>query len=253
MDQETVDELLRIALNNQSVATLYETINAASSISIEPSIESYWASSTDPIRTIISIAPTSYPAESMFHELLHAQMKLKGYKQYLTFVRTADNALVKVLSEALDNELQHHRMFPVFVNAGFDPKRFYNENDYKAYTIVRKELKKMKPEKTSPGEYFLKYLTIVAPGGAGGERQRQQLKNFFKARVPNEKMKKIDQAFEELNSWRISSATDPGPTILKIMTILGDMEGWWIGISQDFPKAGYFIGKPFTSMEAKSN
>lgn len=251
MDQKQAQEIAACALTDIRVAELYQEINEYSVIEICASPDSYWGSSTDSSGTSVFVACTIYPAESMFHELLHAKIKIQGYTQYLTFLRTVDGNSAKVLGEALDNELQHHRMFPLFIDVGFDPERFYHDADTNSYSRIRRELKSMNPKVTSATAYFMKFLTIVAPGGDGGENARKKLENYFRAKVPKAKMKKIDEAVDELVLWTESGATDPGPTIQKIMEKLGGMEGWWIGRSKNFPDAGHFIGEPFTLLEAK--
>jgi hypothetical protein len=251
MDQKQAQEIAARALTDVRVAELYQEINEHSIVEICASPDSYWGSSTDSNGTRVFVACTNYPAESMFHELLHAKIKLQGYTQYLTFFQTVDGDSAKVLAEALDNELQHHRMFPLFLDAGFDPERFYHDADANSYSCIRRQLKSMNPKVTSATAYFMKFLTIVAPGGAGGESERKKLENFFRAKVPRAKMKNVDEAVDELVRWAKSGATDPGPTIQKMMQRLGGMEGWWIGRSTNFPDAGYFIGKPFTIFEAK--
>ncbi|WP_300039478.1 hypothetical protein [uncultured Roseobacter sp.] len=251
MDQKQAQEIAARALADDRVAELYQQINEQSNVEIRASTDSQWGSSTDANGTSVFVAPTDYPVESMFHELLHAKIKLQGYTQNLEFVRTVDDTSAKVLGEALDNELQHHRMFPLFIDAGFDPERFYHDADKNSYSRIRKELKSMKPRENSATAYFMKFLTILAPGGTGGEKERKQLENFFRAKVPKAKLKRIDEAAKELVLWRESSATDPGPTIKKIMEELGGMDGWWIGRSKNFPDEGHFIGEPFTLLDAK--
>lgn len=252
MDQKQAQEIAACALADCRVSELYKEINEHSAIEIRASPDSFWGSSTDSSGTRIFVACTVYPAESMFHELLHAKMKIQGYTQYLTFVRTVDDNSAKIIGEALDNELQHHRMFPLFKDAGFDPARFYHDADTNSYSRIREEIKRMNPKVASTAEYFMKFLTIVAPGGAGGEEERKKLETFFRVKVPKAKMKKIDETVRELVLWAESDAPDPGPAIQKMMKKLGGMEGWWVGRSENFPDEGYFIGEPFAIWDAKS-
>ena len=202
--------------------------------------------------TTISVAQTNFPAESLYHELLHAKLKLAGYVQYLTSVKVVEDNTPLVVAKALDNELQHHRMFPSFVAAGFDPARFYHDGDHNTYALVRAELKRMKPDKTSAADYFLKYLSIMAPGGAGGEGKRAQLDRFFRMTVSTDKLAKVDVAAQKLRAWGLAKTPSAGATIVEIIAGLGDYDGWWFGASPgDFPSAGYFTGSPFTMDEAE--
>ncbi|PQM25898.1 hypothetical protein CVO77_12345 [Sphingopyxis lindanitolerans] len=184
------------------------------------------------------------------HELLHADLKLKGFRQHLTMLRVDDNDMVQHVVQALDNELQHHRMFPAFVAAGLDPSKFYCDSDGQTYKSVRTELKRMKPKVATTGYLFLKYLSAIAPGGAGTDADREQLKRFFRLTVPGEKMAKIDAAAEMLLAWGGGTSLDAGPVIRDILEVLG-FNGWWIGASHNFPKDGHFIGAPFTMQDAE--
>lgn len=136
MDQAATD-LVAAALTDGRVALLYASVCTRSPIMIKPSTDRAWGSSTDSSGTTIWVAPTAFPAESLYHELLHANMKLAEYCQHLTCVRVVEGNTPLVLAEALDNELQHHRMFPSFVAAGFDSARFYHDGDDQTLALVR--------------------------------------------------------------------------------------------------------------------
>src|SRR3546814_7505582 len=85
----------------------------------------------------------------------------------------------------------------------------------------------MKPKVATTGYLFLKYLSAIAPGGAGTDADREQLKRFFRLTVPGEKMAKIDAAAEMLLAWGGGTSLDAGPVIRDILEVLG-FNGWWI-------------------------
>lgn len=250
MDDQTPAELVAAALDDSRVASLHAAVHACSPITLKPSTDDMWGSSTDSNGTTISVAPTAFPAESLYHELLHAELKLDGYCQHLTCVRVVEDETPFLLAQALDNELQHHRMFPKFEAAGFYPVRFYHDGDDQTFARVRRELRGMKPKKTSAAAYFLKYLSIIAPGGAGSEDERARLDRFFRVQVPPDKLAKVDAAAQKVQAWGAATTLDPGPVIIEIIAALGEYDGWWIGKSQDFPAAGLFTGSTFTIDEA---
>src|SRR3546814_4662637 len=79
----------------------------------------------------------------------------------------------------------------------------------------------MKPKVATTGYLFLKYLSAIAPGGAGTDADREQLKRFFRLTVPGEKMAKIDAAAEMLLAWGGGTSLDAGPVIRDILEVLG--------------------------------
>ncbi|HUE80270.1 MAG TPA: hypothetical protein VMN38_11655 [Sphingomicrobium sp.] len=252
MKQTEAQKLVDDALASQAgIKDLYDRIDAASPITIAPSGEKTWASTTDAAGTTISVAPTAHPVESLAHELLHADLKLAGFRQYCTFLTVNGDKTVFQLASALDNELQHHRMFSKFVASGFDPTRFYHDGDYQTYDAVRTRLKRAKNDRTTAPEYFLMYLSVIAPGGAGTERRREQLERFFQMTVPKEKMALVGEAAAKLIAWSEGTDHDAGAVVLEIVQTLGDFDGWWIGASQDFPNDGYFTGQAFTMSDAQ--
>ena len=251
MDQKTAADLLASALTVPSVAALYSSVAARSPITVEPSDEVTWGSSTGESGTTISVAMTAFPTESLYHELLHADLKLNGYRQHVTYVRITTDQSARVLADALDNELQHHRMFPAFVAAGFDPRRFYHDGDETTYASIRAELKRMKPAKTNAATYFLKYLSVISPGGSGGDEARTKLDRFFRMIVPPEKLQLVDTAAEKVRAWGLAPDNDPGAVTAEIISGLGDYQGWWIGASENFPSDGHFIGSSFSFDDAQ--
>lgn len=251
MEQDTAKALVTTGLTHPTVAALYASVDARSPITIVPSTDRFWGSSTDGAGTRISVAKTAYAAESLYHELLHADLKLNGYRQHLTYVRIDDDTTVQILAEALDNELQHHRMFAAFVAAGFDPVRFYHDGDTQTFDGVRAKVKRLTARGAGPASYFLAYLSVIAPGGAGSDAKRQQLDRFFRMTAPKTIMVTVDAAAAKVLAWGVSSQRDPGPTIIDIIQSFGVFDGWWVGASTRFPSDGHFVGAPFTFTDAQ--
>ena len=161
------EELIQKAMSIDAVKDLYACVSEQSPITIKSIGKGPWGSTTENGQTTISVAPTQWPSESLSHELLHAKLKLLGYRQYSTVCSmNNDQGLLKSIVEALDNELQHHRMFTEFLTMGFNPIHFYFDGDTDAYRTIRKEIKLMGPS-THVGQFFLKFVTVIAPGGRG--------------------------------------------------------------------------------------
>lgn len=185
MTQAPNIDLVNEALKHPAVKALYEDIEARGEITFErDDAHGTWASSTVNGKTKIIVVSTAHPAAALYHELLHAQLKLSGYQQLRISVSMDGKlALLKAVLEALDNELQHRRMIGDFLAAGFPPEQYYHDDDPEAFRHARQELRGLNKELLTE-EFFFPFLTIIAPAGAGSDDQRQKLKNFCRSVCP---------------------------------------------------------------------
>ncbi len=251
MTQQEADALVAKGLEHAAVRMLYDEVNASSPIKIVPNEDHCWGSTTGPAGTEISVAPTAFPAESLYHELLHAQMKIGGYRQYNQYLQATASLPLYVLGDALDNELQHHRFFSKFTDAGFNSAHFYHDGDVESYKHIRQDIERMDPAATSAATYFLRFLTVLAPGGRGSDAEREALKQFFVEAIPKGKMDAVEAAAAEVLAFGGSDRLDPGDTIRNVAQLLGGFEGWWVGKSQNFPDDGVFTGDAFSMNDAQ--
>lgn len=251
MTQKEADALVAKGLEHAAVRALYDEVNASSPITIVPDEGHCWGTFTASAGTEISVAGAAFPAESLYHELLHAQIKIGGYRQYNQYLQAATSLPLAVLGDALDNELQHHRFFSKFQGAGFNPAYFYHDGDDESYRHIRRDIERLDPAATSAATYFLRYLTVLSPGGRGSDAEREALKQFFFEKVPKEKMDAVKAAAAEILAFGESDNLDPGDVIVNVAQRLGGFQGWWVGKSQNFPDDGVFTGEAFTIDDAQ--
>lgn len=239
-------ELIEDALKNDGVKALYDKVHAQTPIAVVEQNAGTWGSTTVNGQTTIEATPTKRPAAALAHELLHANLKNRGYKQY-TIMCSMDTqqSLLKPICEALDNELQHQRMIDDFLALGFAKEDFYHDDDAGAFRQVRNAVKGMSKDR-HPCEFLYQYFTVLAPGGVGSDGERQQLKNFFKARCTPETWQMLQAIEADFQTWRTATTLDAGPTIAGILKHLGCFNLSWIGTSQDFPTNGYFVDNEFS-------
>jgi hypothetical protein len=200
-------------------------------------------------RLEITYSQSKYPAACLAHELLHADLQLQGYRRLrVSFTGHGEHALFNRLTTALDNELQHHRMFPEFVRTGFPPEQFYDDAETGTRTFVRERLA---DQSASLLALVPDYLTLLAPGGDLTLADRNQLEVEFMAfgggryRVAFEK---IRLAFAE---WTSAPNLDACPTVRAIcQAIYPGPHYIWFGHSPtERPPAGFFVGEPFVATE----
>jgi hypothetical protein len=247
-------DIVAEALKCAKVDDLYNVIAARGQVAFELGRDGEpWGSKTVNGATRISATPTKHPAASLYHELLHAQLKLNGYRQYSVWVSIdADKQPWLIpIGEALDNELKHHRMIAEFLNAGFKADEFYHDDDVDAFKHARRSLQGLKRNDITE-EFLLPFMTVLAPGGFGSEDERQKLNNMFKANSAPKTWTVLSGIGEELAAWAHHPSLDPGDIIVRVLRVLGGYEHTWIGISKQFPDEGKFVGTPFTLEEVQN-
>lgn len=57
---------------------------------------------------------------------------------------------------------------------------------------------------------------------------------------------------QALSEWAERPELDPGDTLVRILRQIGGYERTWLGVSQNFPDDGKFVGAPFTIEEAQA-
>lgn len=239
-------ELIQKALENAKVKELFESINKITPLSFEPSPDSSWSITTENGLTKIQFAQISDPAAALAHELLHAKIKINGYKSYLTALTMdgLDSTLIAIL-EALDNELQHHKFFPLFEDLGLSASHFYEDDDVHSYVKTRQRLNSL-PSSRHAGHLLLLFLTVIAPGGAGDNEERISLRNDLAGSCSDSEWEMLIKIEKEIQDWKMSNTLDAGPTVVRILEDLNVFNKTWVGTSQNFPTAGLFVGQSFT-------
>lgn len=243
-----LNELVTIARANPKVDQLYQAVHARSPITVNPSDSKLWSSMTNTNGTHIGVAETAHASEALAHELLHAEFKLDGYRPYLGHYSCLPKIQSEILMQtlmALCNELQHHRFFSKFTSLGLDPKHFYSDADKNSYSIVRREVNKLNSN-SNREQFLLNFLTVIAKGGMGKEKERMQLHNFIKFKAGPTTWSVLEAIEATINQWTESLTFDVGPTIVEILRHLGGYNKTWIARSKEFPEDGIFVDSSFT-------
>ena len=247
---EDAKAIVEKARENQAVEALYREVEAVTPVTVgyNPR-QGPWSSQTADGKTEIIVSLSSRPEASLAHELLHARLKTRGYRQYgLIGTMDPNPELLKYINEALDNELQHHRIFPEFLEMGFTGDQFYHDGDEADFSQLQAEIETTKPDE-NPGALLLNFLTLISPGGADSENVRSEMRRVFEERCGPDSYAKMQAIEREFNDWRKSPGLDAGKTIAAILKHLGNFERTWIATGQDFPADGHFVSEPFTLQE----
>ena len=229
---------------------LYDEVGRSTPITFKPSQDEHWGSVTQGDKTTIFFSPSTHPEAALAHELLHAKLKISGYKQYCTAVAlTPKRHLLPTVLGILDNELQHHKFFRDFAALGFPANEMYADSDKDWALHLKQDIEGLSPEKVLE-LFFNSYVTLIAPGGFGTDEERKKLERMMQERSAPGYWKRLRAIKAAITEFRDSSSLDAAPTVARILRELGNHEPAWISFDQNFPSSGLFIGKSFTTEEA---
>lgn len=248
-------DLVEKALENPKVCALFETLTAQTSVTFREVEQGEWTCQTIDGRTDIDVSPTKYPAEALAHELLHTELKLAGYRQYTllgALVPQERRQLYSQVLSMLDNELQHHRMFHRFGQLGLAGKRFYCDEDKSTFGEVRKQVEAMRATDHAAA-FFLKFVSVIALGGASDEKQRKPLRNFIQSRCSADTWLVLLEIERHIAAWRQAPTLEAKDVIRSILALLvGGDRVWFAEKGVCDLSMGHFVDVPFTLEEAHS-
>jgi hypothetical protein len=191
----------------------------------------------------IGFAKAKHPEPCLGHELLHVILHNEGFRQIRRgFSVTIPDAMR--LIKALNNELQHHKMFPKFLDAKFPANRFYNESDAQIHAHVQKDIGELND---NPLNAAVLTLTIVAPGGIlTTANQADYLADLSK--INSGKFGScVTQVTEAIAAWRNNASLNTESTIVAIFKAIKHPSRSWFGYTEDAvpPDEGFFTDEKF--------
>jgi hypothetical protein len=151
------------------------------------------------------------------------------------------------LMTALDNELQHHIMYPHFCKMKLDTKAFYAEDDALVEQELRRDLAKGYPNVTV---LLPDFLTAIAPGGCMSGSQREEIVQNFLQMDGGKYAKSLAIIKDAISRWGRGTCYDVSQVIREIFLAIEDQRArrTWFGYSEDetgLPKEGFFVDSPF--------
>lgn len=111
---------------------LYDFVSKFLSLSIEEGNASCYGLYTKGDRAVLYIPKGNYSPSSFAHELLHAELKIKGIHISTKLSVTERPLLIPIFSEALSdhitNVLEHRKMYPKFISTGYKEEDFLSDS-----------------------------------------------------------------------------------------------------------------------------
>ena len=226
---------------------LFQSIQSEIKIVLKEQAQEGWGALIKKKAGIIYYSKCLYPKEAFVHELLHLKCQLDGFTRpkYALLENTANEKYLNNLLNALDNELQHHKMYRRYVSLGYDLIRFYNDADSK---ITRKHiLNYLDNPDTNYYMILTQLMTLLSAGSELIFPDKKELLDRFKNLRGRQLRIMVGQVYELIDGWKNNDTLNPRPTIKEIISkIPGEMKVYiGYGNIKEFPKDGDFTNFPF--------
>jgi hypothetical protein len=218
-------------------------------LNIAPTSDKLWFSRVGSDKAIIGMADTKRPLPCFAHEILHVCLSARGYKHIVEAGNTdpIKLKLLQALLSALDNELQHHRMFEEFVAAGFQATEFFHDGDAAGHADVLTDIEALTKNYESAFA-LLPFLTLIAPGGDWPDGVRESLTQALEDKVSEDTWDRLQDIKGIIGSWKLQQDLDATNTVAAIIETLGDFDFTYVGEPNSYPD-GAFIPKGLTQAQ----
>jgi hypothetical protein len=204
-----------------------------------------WGSSIADGVVHIDYDHTRFPGGALAHELLHILTQHRGYRRICIGFSTLDptEGFSRVLT-CLDNELQHHRMYPEFIRSGFAAEEFYRDDDEGVRGYLEQVLNS---DIQNVIQILPDFFTVLAPGGCLTQTEREEFKARFLGCAAGRFNTQLAAVNAALEAWAKSTSYDCVPTLRELFMGLQNPCYTWIGFSEDArpPDDGVFIDQRF--------
>lgn len=250
LSRETAQQWISEAALDNRLAPIMKEVEGRYQLKFRIIDELEWSSSVDGDTAEIGMAETQRHLQSFAHELLHLRLSARGYRHILGAGShdPVKRDIIRALLGALDNELQHHRFFPEFVDAGFDGQDFYAENDDDIHSELKGEIETLH-EGSPAWQALFSYFTLIAPGGRWPDGKLEELVALLRLKLSPDTWSKLVQVETIFAHWRQQADLDPTETIVSIFETLGGFEGTYLAENvEKFPE-GSFIPRDMTPNE----
>ena len=226
---------------------LYQQVSSHLPVQLKKSDDGVWHSNLESKRILISHSKTNHLQAAFTHELLHIETQLKGYRRLRAGVslnRSIQEQL-PFLCEAIDSEFQHHKMYPRFIELGYQPHEFHQDSDSLVEQYILNGIEAKGQALTS---ITMVYFTLIAPGSVIPADRILELKEQFKNYDEGAFRARFDAIDSIVAAWKADVGFHAEPYIIELMNVLACTDAWiaYVPDSTNFPGDGFFTSRPFT-------
>jgi hypothetical protein len=230
---------------DERIQPLWREMNAIMPVVFSESDSKCWGVTTRNGKAEISTFATDHPVESLAHELLHLKIQFSGYRRLAWIFWASYDNYSGALLTMLDNELQHHRMFPIFRAMGFDPRKFYSDDDLHTF----KYLGKARHDGHDFRQPLRDYFSLIAPGGLLTDAQKAMRRDEFCRMGEGRFIPRYAEIDRIVGDWMNSPDFNVESTLRRLIHLFENPAIAWIGYRNgqepDFPSGGFFIDDAF--------
>jgi hypothetical protein len=237
---------LRDLITDQNRA-LYQRISSRLPIQLKRSHDGFWSSSLEERRILVSYTETNHPQAAFTHELLHIETQLNGYRRLRAGVSLnhAVREQLPSLCGVIDNEFQHYKMYPRFIELGYEPHEFYQDSDSLAEQYILTGIEAKGQSLTS---ITTVYFTLIGSGGSIPGDRVLTLKERFRNYDEGAFRDRFDAIDQIVAAWSADPSLHAEPYIVDLMNVLACTDAWisYVPNSTNFPGDGFFTSRAFT-------
>ena len=237
--------LLHRATQDARVRPLLDQVRLKYRVKYHRSKTALWGSDVRRGDAHIEYQDTKHPGAALAHELLHVLTQDRGYRRLRIGLWASDDAgRMTTMLNCLDNELQHHKMYPEFQQLGFAPHEFYADSDADTPTHLEQFLASAP---TDVRHVVPMFFTVIAPGGVLDPVARADLEARFTSLHGGKFAPALRRVAAAVNGWAVAATHDAESTVREVFLAMEDPCVAWIGYTDtDRPgSGGFFIGDEF--------
>ena len=240
------------AKSDRRVQSLLKNLEAQVKIKYRRSNDDGWGSNLEGLFATIWWCGCKHPSASLAHELLHIQLQINGYRRIRVIVSNiASYEIIKRLMDCIDNEIQHHKIYPLFISMGFTPEQFYCDSDAETIQFLRQEVAL---GFNFVAEASIVFFSLIAPGGGLTDAEKDDLRTQLITMDDGKYSSAIIGISSAISDWIQSPISDASEYIKQVfLAIQPENNMTWYGFSslaRPFGD-GMFVDLEFSVKEPK--
>jgi len=219
-------------------------------LNFEKSQDETWGVKLDNKNATILFQKCNNPAAALAHELLHVVTQLNGYEKIEIFTSPKlDPKDFAILMAALDNELQHHKLYKQFISYGYKAKDFYVDSDKDIETMLRIHVNSyINSNNISLIQIIPDFLTTIGKGGHISTQSKNEIVELFYSINAYQYKTQLENIKLLIEKWSLNSSYNSIDIHKKIILEIEPKPNFtWFGLDKNNKNMdeGYYVDEKF--------